>query len=133
MTGWIHEYFGIVDRMDMEGYLARHTDDVQFRFANAPTTTGKEPIRAGLSQLWGSIGGLRHDIVQTWDTDEAGISEANVVYTRKDGSQVGIPATTILRKRGNLVADVRIYMDLAPLFAPAAPQAEPQPVSAGAS
>jgi hypothetical protein len=55
------------------------------------------------------------------------------VYTRQDGSQVGIPATTILRKRGNLVADVRIYMDLAPLFAPATAQAEPQPVSAGAT
>jgi ketosteroid isomerase-like protein len=133
MSDWIREYFGIVDRMDMEGYLARHTDDVRFRFANAPTTTGKEPIRDGLTQLWGSIEGLRHDIVQVWDTDGAGISEANVVYTRKDGSQVGIPATTILRKRGNLVEDVRIYMDLAPLFAPSTPEAEQQPAVAAAS
>ena len=83
-------------------------------------------------ELWGSIAGLRHDIVQTWDTDVAGISEANVVYTRKDGSQVGIPATSILRKRGDLVDDVRIYMDLTPLFAPAAPQPEQQPAAAAA-
>ena len=132
MSDWIRDYFGIVDRMDMDGYLALHTDEVRFRFANAPTTTGKDPIREGLTQLWGSIAGLRHDIVQTWDTDVAGISEANVVYTRKDGSQVGIPATSILRKRGDLVDDVRIYMDLTPLFAPAAPQPEQQPAAAAA-
>jgi ketosteroid isomerase-like protein len=130
MSEWIRDYFRTVDNMDMDGYLARHTDDVRFRFANAPTTTGKEAIRAGLTQLWGSIAGLRHDIVQTWDTDEAGVSEANVVYTRKDGSQVGIPATTIMRRRGNLVSDVRIYMDLAPLFAPSAPEPEQQPARA---
>jgi ketosteroid isomerase-like protein len=132
MSEWIREYFRTVDRMDMDGYLAKHTDDVRFRFANAPTTTGKAAIRDGLTQLWGSIGGLRHDIVQTWDTDAVGVSEANVVYTRQDGSQVGIPATTILRKRGDLVEDVRIYMDLAPLFAPSAPAAEQQPAGAAA-
>ena len=53
-----------------------------------------------------------------------------MVYTRKDGSQVGIPSTTILRKRGDLVEDVRIYMDLTPLFARSAPEAEQQPVAA---
>jgi ketosteroid isomerase-like protein len=132
MSEWIREYFRTVDGMDMEGYLARHTDDVRFRFANSPTTTGREAIREGLTQLWGSINGLRHDFVQIWDTAEAGISEAVTVYTRKDGSEVGIPVTTILRKRGDLVEDVRIYMDLAPLFAASAPEAEQQPASAAA-
>ena len=130
MTEWIRQYFRTVDDMDLEGYLARHTDDVRFRFGNGPTTTGKDAIREGLTQLWGSIAGLRHDFVQVWDTGDAGISEAVTVYTRKDGSQVGIPVTTILRKRGELVSDIRIYIDLAPLFAPAAPEAEQQPAAA---
>ena len=123
---WIREYFGVVDSMDMDRYLALHTDDVRFRFANAPTSTGKQAIRDGLTPFWGSIAALRHEVVQTWDTGEAGISEAVTVYTRKDGSEVGIPVTTILRKRGDLVEDVRIYMDLAPLFAPV----EAQPAAA---
>ena len=135
MSEWIREYFRTVDGMDLEGYLAQHTDDVRFRFGNGPTTTGKEPIREGLTQLWGSIAGLRLDFVQVWDTGDAGISEAVTVYTRKDGSQIGIPVTTILRKRGDLVADIRIYIDLAPLFAPAAAeaQAEAEPQPAGAA
>ena len=130
MTEWIRQYFRTVDDMNLEGYLAQHTDDVRFRFGNGPTTTGKDAIREGLTQLWGSIAGLRHDFVQVWDTGDAGISEAVTVYTRKDGSQVGIPVTTILRKRGELVSDIRIYIDLAPLFAPAAPEAEQQPAAA---
>ena len=130
MSDWIREYFRVVDDMDLEGYLALHTDDVRFRFGNAPATTGKEPVREGLTQLWGSIAGLRHDIVRTWDTGDSGVSEATCVYTRKDGSQVGIPVTTILRRRGDLVEDIRIFIDMAPLFAPAAPQAEQQPAGA---
>jgi ketosteroid isomerase-like protein len=129
---WIHAYFRTVDSMDMEAYLALHTDDVRFRFGNQPMTTGKEPIREGLSQLWGSIGGLRHEIVRTWDTGDTGVSEAVTVYTRKDGSEIGLPVTTILRRRGELVEDIRIYMDLAPLFAPAAAEPEPELATAGA-
>ena len=128
MSDWIRNYFRTVDEMDLEAYLALHTDDVRFRFANAPTTTGKEAIREGLTQFWGSIAGLRHDIVQMWDTGDVGINEAVTVYTRKDGSQVGIPVTTILRRRGILVEDIRIYMDLAPLFA-----SEPAQQPAGAA
>src|SRR5882762_1062590 len=132
MSEWVREYYRAVDGMDMDGYLAWHTDDVRFRFGNGPTTTGKEAIREGLSQFWGSIAGLRHEFVQVWDTDDASILEATTVYTRKDGSQVGIPVTTILRRRGDLVEDIRIYMDLAPLFAPSAGEAEQQPAAAAA-
>jgi len=100
------DFQAVIDGMDMDGYLAWHTDDVRFRFGNGPTTTGKEAIREGLSQFWGSIAGLRHEFVQVWDTDDASILEATTVYTRKDGSQVGIPVTTILRRRGDLVESI---------------------------
>ena len=68
-----------------------HTDDVRFCFANAPTTTGKQAIHDGLTQFWGAIGGLRDEFVQIFDTPDAGISEAVTVYTRKDGSHIGLP------------------------------------------
>src|SRR5205807_811729 len=58
MSEWIRDYYRAVDGMDMDGYLAWHTDDVRFRFGNGPTTTGKEEIREGLSQFWGMIAGL---------------------------------------------------------------------------
>ena len=100
---------------------------------NAIEVRQTDPVRSHRERECGfQVFQLRHDFVQIWDTDEAGISEAVTVYTRKDGSEVGIPVTTILRKRGDLVEDVRIYMDLAPLFAASAPEAEQQPASAAA-
>ena len=40
-----------------------------------------------------------------------------MTYTRKDGSTVTVPVTTIYRGPGDLIDDYRIYIDLAPLFA----------------
>ena len=43
--------------------------------------------------------------------------EAEVTYTRKDGSQTApLPVTSTLRKKGDLVHDYRIFADVSPLF-----------------
>ena len=48
---------------------------------------------------------------------EASIAEAEVTYTRKDGTSVTLPVVTIYRTDGELIDDYRIFMDVAPLFA----------------
>ena len=46
--------------------------------------------------------------------------EANVTYTRDDDREVTVPVVTIYRTNANdLIADYRVYIDLAPVFAPA--------------
>ena len=47
----------------------------------------------------------------------ATIVESNVTYTRKDGSRVTVPVVTIYREDGDVIADYRVFIDLAPLFA----------------
>jgi hypothetical protein len=43
--------------------------------------------------------------------------EAEIVYTRKDGSRTPpLPSTSTIRLKGDLIQDYRIFMDLAPLF-----------------
>lgn len=114
---WVKDYFATVDSMNMERYLANHTDDVRFRFGSTPTTIGKEPIREGLNQLWGSLESMSHHMTGAWVVDNVAIFEADVTYTRKDGKTVVLPAATILRTEGDLVKDIRINMDINPLFA----------------
>jgi hypothetical protein len=41
-----------------------------------------------------------------------------VQYTRMDDSLCAIKFCTTLRRRGNKIADLRIYGDATPLFAP---------------
>jgi hypothetical protein len=46
-----------------------------------------------------------------------------VTYTRADDREVSVPAVTIYRTNGrNQIADYRVYIDLAPVFAPVAEQ-----------
>ncbi|MBA2677851.1 MAG: nuclear transport factor 2 family protein [Ktedonobacteraceae bacterium] len=114
---WVRAYYAAVDSMNMESYLAYHTDDVRFRLGSTPTTTGKEPVKAGLNHLWGALESLRHEMTGVWIVDNIAIVEADITYTLKSGKAVILPAVTVLRTEGDLVNDVRINMDINPVFA----------------
>ena len=118
-AGWIAAYFAEVDRMDPHGLLAWYAEDGSFRFAGQPRVTGKAAIAEVLAQFYASIAGMRHEVTGVWiDADAAsGVWEAEVSFTRHDGSQVAIPAVSVLRTRGGLVRDFRFVMDAAPLYA----------------
>jgi hypothetical protein len=120
-TKWIYDYYRAVYAMDMERTLAQHTDDTTLTFANHPTVQGKEGYKAAIGHLWGSIGGLSHSMVGAWSMHDGkvGVAEAIVQYTRLDGSLCAIKFCTTLRRRGDKIADIRIYGDATPLFAPA--------------
>jgi ketosteroid isomerase-like protein len=115
-TDWVKDYYAAVDSMNMEKYLSFHTDDIKFRFGSNPTTTGKDAVVQGLSQLWGALESLSHTMTGLWQIDNVTIVEADVTYTRKDGKVVVLPAASILRREGDLVNDMRINMDINPLF-----------------
>ena len=63
------------------------------------------------------IDGVAHTPLGRWESQDGTVAEAEVTYTRKDGSTVTVPVTTIYRGSGDLIEDYRIYIDLAPLFA----------------
>jgi 2-keto-4-pentenoate hydratase/2-oxohepta-3-ene-1,7-dioic acid hydratase in catechol pathway/ketosteroid isomerase-like protein len=121
---WLREYYADVDGMRMDAYLAHHTDDVVVRFANNPEAHGKEQVRAGIGHFWELIDGLRHEFVNVFEDGDTTIAEALIDYTRKDGQVVTIPCTTLLHRRGELVDSVRVYLDVAPIFAPAQAETE---------
>ena len=117
MSDWVKRYYSAVDSMNVEEFTALHTEDVRLRFGNAETVVGRDAVVSGITGFWGAIKGLRHNFVQTWDEGDVEIVEALIDYTRHDGKVVTLPCTTILRKRGDLVQDLRIYMDVSPVFA----------------
>ncbi len=117
MSDWVKRYYSVVDSMNVEEFTALHTEDVRLRFGNAETVVGRDAVVSGIAGFWGSIKGLRHNFVQTWDEGDVEIVEALIDYTRHDGKVVTLPCTSILRKKGDLVQDLRIYMDISPVFA----------------
>jgi hypothetical protein len=119
MSDWIRDYFDDVDNMRLDDWIARHSDDVVVRFGNNPPARGKEEVAGNIGYFWTLIGGLKHNLVNNFEVDGTTIVEWNVDYLRKDGATVTVPCTSILHRSGNLVDALRVYIDLAPVFAEA--------------
>ncbi len=114
---WIRDYYKAADSMNMKEYLEYHTDDLKFRFGSNETTTGKEPVEQSLTHLWNALQSMSHTMTGLWIQDNVAIVEADVTYTRKDGKVVPLPAATIIRVENGKAFDVRVNMDINPLFA----------------
>jgi ketosteroid isomerase-like protein len=112
--------FRDIDRMDAAAWAAYLAPDAVMRFGNADPVHGREACRDALAGFYDTIGGLRHEISEQWEHGAATIVEATVTYTRQDGRDVAVPVVTIYRTNADdLIADYRVYVDLAPLFAEA--------------
>jgi hypothetical protein len=114
---WFVEYYDDVDHMRLDDWIARHTDDVVVTFGNSPAAHGKEEVARNIGGFFSSIGGLKHHFVNDWQVDDTTLLEMNVQYTRLDGGEVTVPSLTILHRDGELVDSIRIFIDLAPVFA----------------
>jgi ketosteroid isomerase-like protein len=114
---WLKDTYAHLDGEDLEGFLARLTDDVWVRFGNADPVHGKHAARDGYGELLERVGSLRHHPVRVWDSGEFLGFQANVRFTRKeDGEVLFLPTFTAWRLRGELGASIQVFADLSPLF-----------------
>jgi hypothetical protein len=112
-TRWIYEFFRIADSLDMERFLALHTQDVRLTFANYPTTVGRDALRAAIGGLWSQIKAMSHSLSGAWSLHDGqiGIAESSCMYTRLNDSLYTVRPCTVLRRRGGKIEDVRIHVD----------------------
>jgi len=130
VLAWARDlYAHAVDRKDAAGFAAAFTDNASLCFGNAAPIIGRSAIEEAIAQFFTSFSTLRHRNEGAWLAGrETLILEARVTYSRHDSGEVTIPAVTIFRLAGAEpdrpecpVADqCRIYVDLTPLYAPAA-------------
>jgi hypothetical protein len=113
-TAWIYEFYRIADSLDLERFLALHTQEVRLTFANYPTTTGQQPLGAAIGGLWSRIKAMSHSLSGVWSLHDGsiGIAEGACMYTRPDNSLHTVKTCTVLRRQGNKIADLRIHVDL---------------------
>jgi ketosteroid isomerase-like protein len=112
--------FGDIDRMDAAAWASYLAPDAVMRFGNAEPVNGRDACRDALAGFYDTIKGLRHQIVEQWVHGSTTIVEAVVTYTRGDDRQVDVPVVTVYRTNPeDLIADYRVYIDLAPVFADA--------------
>ena len=109
--------FASIDAMDAEGFVGFLTEHCTFRFGSAPPVTGRDGIRATVSEFFAMFAALQHD-VQRIVSDENGIAcEGEVTYTHHDGRNVTVPFSNIFEAENGLISLYRIYIDMGPVFA----------------
>jgi limonene-1,2-epoxide hydrolase len=110
--------FAAIDDKNVDGFLEYLTADASFRFGSAPAAHGSEAIRAAVGGFFETIRGLRHEVSRAMAGDAVLVCEGNVTYTRIDGSEIALPFVDVFEMSGDgLIADYKIYMDIAPLYA----------------
>jgi ketosteroid isomerase-like protein len=114
---WVRKYFATVDKLNVDNIIANFAEDGRFRFGNAELAVGKEAIRDALAEFFSAINAMHHENVGLWLGDNSAVFEAEVTYTRQDGTTVTLPCVSILRFRDNFIYDFRMLMDAAPVSA----------------
>ena len=109
--------FAAIDAQDSAAFVGFLTDDAVFRFGSAAPAEGRVAIRKAVEGFFGTIAGLSHSIDRTLREDDTLVCEGTVTYTRRDGSRVTLPFVDVFEYRGDLIANYKIYMDIAPLYA----------------
>ena len=117
MKHWFSDLYSSIDAMRLEEFAAGLAPDVEVVVGNNPPMRGREAVKEGIGHFWSSIGGLKHNFVNVAEANGLTFLEAKVDYLRKDGKQVTVPVVTVLERKGELVRSLRIYFDIAPVYA----------------
>jgi ketosteroid isomerase-like protein len=113
---WYEEFYAALDGKDISVLDRLCTPDTRVQFANHEPCEGRAAVREVMLHFWSTIERMQHRFTNVFEVDDQALLEADVTYTRLDGSSVVIKVATVLRRRDGLVADQRIYIDLTPLF-----------------
>ena len=116
-VGWIFEFYRVADSLDLERFLALHSEDVSVSVANHPTVTGKAGLASAISGLWSQLQAMSHSMNAAWSLHDGalGIAESVCMYTRKNGTTYTIRPITILRRRAGLIHELHIAADMTQL------------------
>jgi hypothetical protein len=116
MPDWVSDLFKAIDEMDTDKFLSFLDEGCKFKFGNAPEATGKEEIKKAVTDFFGLIDGLKHNILKTWEFEGTIICQGEVTYTKKNDSQVTLPFANIFEMENNLVKNYMVYADIGPVF-----------------
>ena len=118
---WTKELYRAVDSTDEAGFADAFTEKGRLTWGNQDMIKGAEGIEEYIGTFFDSIDTLDHTFSGIWlsegieAADDILTLEADVTYTRRDGSRVTVPATTIIERDEEKAKAARIYVDLSPL------------------
>jgi SnoaL-like domain len=114
-TEIILSLFSRGEAMDSEGFVSFFSESPVYQFGNFPTCLDKPAIKVSIDAFFAQVNALYHQIKMIWEVGDVIFVEMDVIYWRKDESVVSLPCCDIFRLDGDLIAELRIFMDVTPL------------------
>lgn len=117
LRAWTSSLFHAIDTKDTEAFMRFIAHDARFQFANFPAAVGVAAVREAVAGFFASVASLEHTVRNAWTVPGHVVCRGTVSYTRHDARVVKLDFCNVLALDGDSVADYRVYIDPAPLFA----------------
>ena len=117
----VKRLFSRGEAFDSEGFITFFTDKPLYQFGNFEVCLDKQSIKQSADNFFSQINAVYHDIKMMWEVGDAVFVEMDVTYWRKDNSVITLPCCDIFRVEGDKFSELRIFMDVNPVFNPTIP------------
>jgi catechol 2,3-dioxygenase-like lactoylglutathione lyase family enzyme len=117
-TDLVKRLFSRGEAFDSEGFINFFTDTPIYQFGNFDVCFDKAAIKKSADAFFNGISAVYHDIKMIWEVGDVVFVEMDVSYWRKDGSVITLPCSDIFRVEGDKFSELRIFMDVNPVFDP---------------
>ncbi|WP_221643343.1 MULTISPECIES: nuclear transport factor 2 family protein [unclassified Nostoc] len=114
----VKRLFSRGEAFDTEGFITFFTDTPVYQFGNFEVCLDKAAIKKSAEAFFSQISAVYHDIKMIREIEDVVFVEMDVIYWRKDGSVVRLPCCDIFRVEGDKFSELRIFMDVNPVFNP---------------
>ena len=115
-TSLVKQLFSRGEAFDAEGFVTFFTDTPLYQFGNFEVCFDKAAIKKSANNFFSQINAVYHDIKMVWEVEDVVFVEMDVTYWRKDDSVVSLPCFDIFRLEGDRFSELRIFMDVNPVF-----------------
>jgi limonene-1,2-epoxide hydrolase/catechol 2,3-dioxygenase-like lactoylglutathione lyase family enzyme len=117
-TDLVKRLFSRGEAFDSEGFITFFTDNPVYQFGNFEVCLDKAAIKKSADNFFSQIDAVYHEIKSISEVGNVVFVEMDVLYWRKDGSMIALPCSDIFRVEGDKFSELRIFMDVNPVFNP---------------
>jgi alkylhydroperoxidase/carboxymuconolactone decarboxylase family protein YurZ/limonene-1,2-epoxide hydrolase/catechol 2,3-dioxygenase-like lactoylglutathione lyase family enzyme len=121
----VRRMFEAGESMNVDNFVKFYTEDAHYQFSNFPVAYGPQGIKDTSVGFLQTVAKVYHHITNIWEQGDTVICEMEVTYIRHDGKVFRLPCCDTIVFKGDKVQELRIYMDISPVFE--TPQVQTQP------
>ncbi len=127
----VRQMFIAGESMNVENFVKFYTEDAHYQFSNFPVAYGPQGIIDSSQGFLQTVAKVHHHITKMWEEGDTVICEMEVTYVRYDGKVFRLPCCDTVVFKGDKVQELRIYMDISPVFETAAIEVQKPAVTSG--